>query len=699
MRKTIAFVCVLLLLATVPFVAAFAENGVTVRFDENPNFSITADGIQKKYFSGDLGYGKFHALFFDAGAKITFNAAAELNNMGAPTGTVTAGTVKDISEIDGWYVYLGEPSASTYLAFVGPASASLYTPPNLDLPASIPAIGAAAPAAPGPAAGAPPELATLFNVGKWPLAAGTYDPALDGTGIPNGASVYGLFDAAYAPLEAPTSIAGFKSVNSVSEVVKGTYNVHYGSSGYNYVIIGLEDTTPSSSATAPTIPAAPPVDSSLPPELAKLFNVGKWPLPAGSYDPALDGIGIPDGASVFGLFDAAYAALEAPKTITGYGQVSSVAQVAKGTFNIHNGSSGFNYVIIGLDETKSSGGATQIPSPPPGVTMIPDDFDMFWFVGSDIPIGIKSYGKLYYDFDLASAGFGTGHVYALYFKDDGQIVFAQGVSLMMYDASMTQVTKTAAPGQIFSIAELNGFTFGLGNTSNSLCFVQESNPLNYAGLVPDKPFEDISSKTPPIPLEFKIKFKERTDVELTLYDSNAMYGYYYLDIANSSQMAYLLRLKEKGTVTFSAEVTVKFANSTTGEINDSLTTTIPAGTVTPIAKLHGARWYLGNDKDSEYVVFIDDSSTAITYVPPKFYNPNDINASMTNYKASAINELADGVLRPYSVFGGSKGISVLLILLGGIALAIPIGIAIYFSQRREVKSGGSKFTNVEIELE
>jgi hypothetical protein len=91
----------------------------------------------------------------------------------------------------------------------------------------------------------PPELAAAFKIGgdgsalaPWPFAAGTYDPALDGQGIPNGAYIYGLFDAAYAVIPDPSSVTGYTSVGSAAEVGPGTYYLLKGSSGFNYVIIG-----------------------------------------------------------------------------------------------------------------------------------------------------------------------------------------------------------------------------------------------------------------------------------------------------------------------------------------------------------------------------------------------------------------------------------------------------------------------------
>lgn len=577
--------------------------GITVKFDENPGFSITCEGIQTSYTDGNLGYGDFHALFFDAGAKITFNSETELNNMGASQGTVPAGTVKDIADIDGWYVYLGEPSASTYVVFVGPTSAPNYasSPPDKALPASIPAMGGAAPAAPGGGGGntLPPELATAFVVGQWPMAAGTYDPGLDGIGIPDGVQVYGLFDAAYAALPAPTSVTGFKEVAGPADVVDGTYCVVTTSGGYGYVILG------------------------------------SGPLGAGGG-----------------------AASPAPSP------------------------------------------AAPAPEPPAGGSAsIPAGFEGFYFAGSDVQVGIKSYQDKYYDFDLGAAGFGTGHVYAIFFNDDGQVVFNQGVQLTTFDASFNQTFMNVNPGEVKNINDVNGWSFGLGTTGNSLCFVKTSDPLNYAGMTPDKALSDITLSEPPKPLEYTFRIRERKDVDIHLYDANSTYGYFYYDIVNTSQMVYMFRLKENGSVTFSKDVTIRFPDMSSGAIVDSRTIEVKAEIATPIKELHGGRWYIGNSSD-DYVEFINDNGTANIFIPAKYYNPTaGRDTSFTTYKAVAINDLKDGTLDPYGVFDGDKGWSVLVILLGGLGIAIPIGIAIFIAHTRELKSGGLKYKEVKLDLE
>jgi hypothetical protein len=199
-----------------------------------------------------------------------------------------------------------------------------------------------------PAEGGAFDLATTFPVGIWPLAAGTYDPALDGQGIPSGADLYGLFDAAYAVIPDPSEIDGLAKVDAIADLADGTWFLLVGSSGFNYIVVGTADlgevpAAPEAPA-APEVPAAPAGD--VPAELATAFPVGVWPLAAGTYDPALDGQGIPDGATIYGLFDAAYAVVPNPTAVTGYTEVTAIGDLAAGNWFLLVGSSGFNYVIV-----------------------------------------------------------------------------------------------------------------------------------------------------------------------------------------------------------------------------------------------------------------------------------------------------------------------------------------------------------------
>ncbi|MDR0906343.1 MAG: hypothetical protein LBN00_09290 [Oscillospiraceae bacterium] len=111
------------------------------------------------------------------------------------------------------------------------------------------------------AAEVPAELSTAFAVGNWPLAAGSYDPALDGQGIPDGATIYGLFDAAYAVIDPPASLTGYEQVDAIADLAEGKWFLLVGSSGFNYVI--LSDGGGGAAAPDTGVIAAPDVDVSV----------------------------------------------------------------------------------------------------------------------------------------------------------------------------------------------------------------------------------------------------------------------------------------------------------------------------------------------------------------------------------------------------------------------------------------------------
>jgi len=105
------------------------------------------------------------------------------------------------------------------------------------------------------------------------------------------------------------------------------------------------------------------VSAAAPSELSNAFAVGTWPLAAGQYDPALDGQGIPDGTTVYGLFDSTYATLPVPSSVTGYTEVKSTADLAGGKYYVLYGSSGFNYVLTFGDPGAGGGGAAATSNP------------------------------------------------------------------------------------------------------------------------------------------------------------------------------------------------------------------------------------------------------------------------------------------------------------------------------------------------
>ena len=84
---------------------------------------------------------------------------------------------------------------------------------------------------------APKEISNAYPVGTWPLAAGSYDPALDEYTILDGTTVWGLFTSTYAKLNDPADISGYRLADSSDTMVDGDWYLLKGSSGFNYVLV------------------------------------------------------------------------------------------------------------------------------------------------------------------------------------------------------------------------------------------------------------------------------------------------------------------------------------------------------------------------------------------------------------------------------------------------------------------------------
>jgi hypothetical protein len=181
------------------------------------------------------------------------------------------------------------------------------------------------------AGGFPPaELADALPIGAAPwfsAKSGAHEPALDSLGIPDAAYVYGLFDGSYAAQPVPASISGYTS-GSLATLAAGQYAV-VNTGFFNYVVI---------------VPAVP-----LAPELAAAFPIGATPWfseKTGAHEPALNSLGIPDAAYVYGLFDGSYAAVAVPASISGYARsAGAVSALAAGQYAVVN-TGYFNYVVI-----------------------------------------------------------------------------------------------------------------------------------------------------------------------------------------------------------------------------------------------------------------------------------------------------------------------------------------------------------------
>ncbi|MDR1065753.1 MAG: hypothetical protein LBL25_05230 [Oscillospiraceae bacterium] len=300
MKKVLALVIAVLMLAAMTNIALAAPTyigEVTIQVPDF-DFEITLSDAAAKYGPiVESPYGASGTIVGKPGSKITFSKDISFGYMGTNDAvTAKAGEAISFDTIEGHYTYNAD--GSKFLMFVNESNtAGQYNedgltndiseiavataaadpeppveepavdepvvdepaeevppveepeqvpdvqpaePPVVEAPVEVapPAAEPEAPAAPPAAAYTKPsELASAFDVGVWPIAAGTYDPGLDGNSIPNGTYVYGLFDAAYAMLTAPSSLAGYTAASSASALTPGAYYVLNASSGFGYVLV------------------------------------------------------------------------------------------------------------------------------------------------------------------------------------------------------------------------------------------------------------------------------------------------------------------------------------------------------------------------------------------------------------------------------------------------------------------------------
>ncbi|MDR0905218.1 MAG: hypothetical protein LBN00_03430 [Oscillospiraceae bacterium] len=198
------------------------------------------------YTGGPSQYGMAATKFYGMQAfqsRLITGAAA--GNYGKDTPPPAQPTKAEVYFKDG-YAYLswsapsgGGTGLRYQVSYTGGAAGGTFNPAGI-----LPDTGAPQPPAPPVAASsftAPAELRTAFNVGIWPMAAGSYDPGLDGHGIQAGTLVYGLFNASYATIAPPAKVTGYNEVNSVTALTAGSWYLLRGSSGFDYVLIKPEN--------------------------------------------------------------------------------------------------------------------------------------------------------------------------------------------------------------------------------------------------------------------------------------------------------------------------------------------------------------------------------------------------------------------------------------------------------------------------
>jgi len=410
-------------------------------------------------------------------------------------------------------------------------------------------------------------------------------------------------------------------------------------------------------APAPVV-AAP---AGVPAELATAFNVGVWPMAAGTYDPALDGQGIPNGAYVYGLFDAAYATLAVPASITGYTEVTDVTTLGESNYFVLYGSSGFNYVIVGAPGM-TSGGSAAVSEPAAPLPEV------------EVPAG-ATVQDLIAGWKPSASGVGTDtQAFEFASMADAQVACAQLQQLgYQEDASALAEVTTQPP---FTYATFDLAAFGWGTTVTLYVYT--------------------GSAEPPEPLVFTVSLKENPDLKITLNDSQPKYGYIFVDPAESNQMIYMFRVKETGSVSFSEDVKLYYINTQSGEAERTIE--VKANTDTPIAEIHNTRLYLTEGENPNYVQFLNDKDNSF-YLPPRFLNMADATGGATSYKALADNVLANGRLAPYAVFSGEGGDSLKLIVFGGLLIAAVLMFVVIYAQKKELASGGIKFADAKFSSE
>jgi hypothetical protein len=652
------FALFLAMLVMMPLIAvspASAAEDITIAFPEKSDLQVTITNPYEVYSYAGFVFNPAqmaYSMYINDDSTVTFSADTTLvftdmtTYAQTPT-TFTAGTAVTAGEINGGALYLTEDTVNGPFATFMKASDPTYaqgvaaaTDPITKLaaggaPAAVtdetPVV---APAANG--SDIPSELSTAFSVGTWPLAAGTYDPALDGNGIPDGAVIYGLFDAAYATIPVPASVTGYTSVGSADAVTAGSYYVLMGSSGFNYVILGADGTS------AVTPPAASSGGNGVPPELATAFQVGVWPMAAGTYDPALDGNGIIDGTVIYGLFDAAYATIPAPASVTGYAEVNSADAVTEGTYYVLVGSSGFSYVLLG------TGGSVPAPAPAPApIAAAPAAAAGYPALPETRPAGNKVVtvsvsleGKLVlaaYPFALESGkdtvidAFKAAH--DAFYPGGAEAGFADGMDTTYNMYTITKAWGVAAnPTIIFNHGVLSGTAneFKLENGDNVI-FNITANAFGGATLL--SPFGVINPDT--------------GDFELTVR-SQAMdyssFSYIYAPVANAT--------------------VADFDGNVLGVTNIDGKLVIPAAQAKGIAIISGSA---GMTAPGQTAIPIDGSSNAV--------GPD------------------------YTLFGGRNGRSLAIIVFVGLGAAIPLFIVVLFAQRKELSGGGVKFAQAKFSID
>ncbi|MDR0935892.1 MAG: hypothetical protein LBM98_04335 [Oscillospiraceae bacterium] len=189
----------------------------------------------------------------------------------------------------------------------------------------------------------------------------------------------------------------------------------------------------------------------VPPDLAGATVVGTWPAAAGTYDPSLDTLGIPTGADVFLFMDAAsFTATPAPAAIAGFTAVTSLADLAEGSYFIAN-VNGFEYAIVAQGPVTE---AAPAPAPAPAAPAGNAPAEL----GTALLIGVWPAPAGTYDPTLDTVGIpGGAQVWGLFDAMTYAALPAPG-SIAGYTSvgSAAEVTEGT-----YAIANVNGFDYAI----------------------------------------------------------------------------------------------------------------------------------------------------------------------------------------------------------------------------------------------
>jgi hypothetical protein len=400
-----------------------------------------------------------------------------------------------------------------------------------------------------------------------------------------------------------------------------------------------------------------------PAEIADSFDVGVWPLPAGAYDPALDGQGILDGTTIYGLFTADYVVLDPPASLAGYTLAASPAALTPGSYFVLVGSSGFSYVLV----LEADGADPVAPAPDP-VAPAPDPVEPAPTAAEPAapPPGVAPAGP---GEDVAPipntvSPDTTGAVNIVFFTmivNNEIVLAAQPIDLGDVDLTAGISTKTiadvieAAHEQYYPGGAAAGFGAGIDATWNMYL-------ISRVWGIDANPYMLLNNGT--------------------VGTANAEYVALFDNIAVSVSgdpdvlaRAVTLALTDTGD---SSTIAVK-ATEWVLDFNTFAYTSSPVKSGNIIDPVTG-----------KSLALTDANGSATVTIPSS-------NLIALDGLAAIRADVKPGVVtKDYSLFGGYQGQKLLYICIFGVVVAVPLGVIVVRAQRRELKNRGVKFASSKI---